>query len=77
MDGAKDERRIRVNSIHPGYIHTEMMEATCYGANTAALKRASKRSPSATPSAAWASRRNIANGAIFLASEESSFITRH
>ena len=30
LDGAKDERRIRVNSIHPGYIHTEMMEATCY-----------------------------------------------
>ncbi len=74
LDGAKDERRIRVNSIHPGYIHTEMMEATCYseyGSLEAGLAAIAKRHPIGRVG----QPRDIANGAIFLASEESSFIT--
>ena len=74
LDGAKDERRIRVNSIHPGYIHTEMMEATCYrdyGSLEAGLKELAKQHPIGRVG----KPEDIANGAIFLASEESSFIT--
>ena len=74
LDGAKDERRIRVNSIHPGYIHTEMMEATCYrdyGSLEAGLRELAKQHPIGRVG----KPEDIANGAIFLASEESSFIT--
>ena len=74
LDGAKDERRIRVNSIHPGYIHTEMMEATCYrdyGSLEAGLKELAKQHPIGRVG----EPEDIANGAIFLASEEASFIT--
>ena len=74
LDGAKDERRIRVNSIHPGYIHTEMMEATCYrdyGSLEAGLEALAKQHPIGRVG----KPEDIANGAIFLASEESSFIT--
>ena len=74
LDGAKDERRIRVNSIHPGYIHTEMMETTCYseyGSLEAGLEAIAKRHPIGRVG----KPQDIANGAIFLASEESSFIT--
>ena len=74
LDGAKDERRIRVNSIHPGYIHTEMMEATCYseyGSLEAGIEALAKRHPIGRVG----KPEDIANGAIFLASEESSFIT--
>ncbi len=74
LDGAKDERRIRVNSIHPGYIHTEMMEATCYrdyGSLEAGIEALAKQHPIGRVG----KPEDIANGAIFLASEESSFIT--
>ena len=74
LDGAKDERRIRVNSIHPGYIHTEMMEATCYrdyGSLEAGLRELAKQHPIGRVG----KPEDIANGAVFLASEESSFIT--
>ncbi len=74
MDGAKDERRIRVNSIHPGYIHTEMMEDTCYrdyGGLEAGLAALGKQHPIGRVG----KPEDIANGVIFLASEEASFIT--
>ena len=74
LDGAKDERRIRVNSIHPGYIHTEMMEDTCYrdyGSLEAGLAALAKQHPIGRVG----KPEDIANGVIFLASEESSFIT--
>ena len=74
LDGAKDERRIRVNSIHPGYIHTEMMEATCYrdyGSLEAGLAALAKQHPIGRVG----KPEDIANGVVFLASEESSFIT--
>jgi len=74
LDGARDERRIRVNSIHPGYIHTEMMEATCYrdyGSLEAGLKALARQHPIGRVG----QPEDIANGVVFLASEESSFIT--
>ena len=74
LDGAKDERRIRVNSIHPGYIHTEMMEATCYrdyGSLEAGLAELAKQHPIGRVG----KPEDIANGVVFLASAESSFVT--
>ena len=74
LDGAKDPRRIRVNSIHPGYIHTEMMEATCYrdyGSLEAGLAELAKQHPIGRVG----KPEDIANGVVFLASAESSFVT--
>ena len=74
LDGAKDPRRIRVNSIHPGYIHTEMMEATCYrdyGSLEAGLAELAKQHPIGRVGRP----EDIANGVVFLASAESSFVT--
>ena len=74
LDGAKDPRHIRVNSIHPGYIHTEMMEATCYrdyGSLEAGLAELAKQHPIGRVG----KPEDIANGVVFLASAESSFVT--
>ena len=74
LDGAKDERRIRVNSIHPGYIHTEMTEATCYrdhGSLEAGLEALARQHPIGRVG----QPEDIANGVVFLASDDSSFIT--
>lgn len=74
LDGAKDGREIRVNSIHPGYIHTEMMEDTChrdYGSLEAGLEALARLHPIGRVG----KPEDIANGVLFLASEESSFVT--
>jgi NAD(P)-dependent dehydrogenase (short-subunit alcohol dehydrogenase family) len=74
LDGAKDGKEIRVNSLHPGYIHTEMMEDTCYrdyGSLEAGLAELGKLHPIGRVG----EPEDIANGVLFLASEESSFIT--
>ena len=74
LDGARDGKEIRVNSIHPGYIHTEMMEATCYrdyGSLEAGLEALGKLHPIGRVG----KPEDIANGVVFLASTESSFIT--
>ena len=63
-----------MNSIHPGYIHTEMMEATCYrdyGSLEAGLAALAKQHPIGRVG----KPEDIANGVVFLASEESSFVT--
>ncbi len=74
LDGAKDGKEIRVNSIHPGYIRTEMMEDTCYrdyGSLEAGLEALGKLHPIGRVGKPV----DIANGVVFLASAESSFIT--
>lgn len=74
LDGAKSGREIRVNSVHPGYIHTEMMEDTCYrdyGSLEAGLEALARLHPIGRVG----KPEDIANGVLFLASEESSFVT--
>ncbi len=74
LDGAKDGRNIRVNSIHPGYIHTEMMEDTCYrdyGSLEAGLEALGKLHPIGRVG----KPEDIANGVLFLASDEAGFVT--
>ena len=58
---------IRVNSIHPGVIDTPMLGDTSTAANAKIVK--------ATPLRRMGEPREIANVALFLASDESSFMT--
>lgn len=72
LDGAK--AGIRVNSVHPGYIHTAMMEDTChrdYGSLEKGLAELGKLHPIGRVGLP----EDIANGVLFLASDEASFIT--
>ncbi|MBZ7924778.1 glucose 1-dehydrogenase [Ensifer adhaerens] len=62
---AKD--RIRVNSLHPGLTLTEMVAAQA--------AEITQRVVAMTPLGRGCDPREIANGALFLASDEASFIT--
>jgi len=62
------DRKIRVNSVHPGYVRTPMM--------TEALDEASvKVAAQAVPVKRVAEPDEVANLVLFLASDESAFIT--
>src|SRR5699024_987996 len=63
-----DEYSIRVNSIHPGVIITPMSEDSFDSDNKHPLK-------DATPWPELGEAKDIAFGALFLASDESKFIT--
>jgi len=72
LDGAK--AGIRVNSVHPGYIHTAMMEETChrdYGGLEEGLAELGKLHPIGRVG----EPEDVANGVLFLASNEAGFIT--
>lgn len=58
---------IRVNSIHPGFIATPLTDAQDPGVNEYVV--------SMTPMGRAGTPQEIANGAIFLASDEASFVT--
>ncbi|MBB5751328.1 SDR family NAD(P)-dependent oxidoreductase [Prosthecomicrobium pneumaticum] len=58
---------IRVNSLHPGFIDTPLTQSQDPGINAAVI--------AATPMKRAGTTREIANGALFLASDESSFMT--
>lgn len=74
LDCAKAKNGIRVNSVHPGYIHTAMMEDTCrrdYGDIPTGLKELGKLHPIGRVG----EPEEIADGVLFLASDESKFVT--
>lgn len=58
---------IRVNSLHPGFIDTPLTQSQDPGMNAFVV--------AATPMKRAGTTREIANGALFLASDESSFMT--
>ncbi len=64
---------IRVNSLHPGYIHTSMFETdiAAYGSFDAKMKKVSALHPIGRVG----QPEEIAAGVVFLASDESSFMT--
>jgi 3alpha(or 20beta)-hydroxysteroid dehydrogenase len=62
-------KNVRCNSIHPGYIRTPMMAAATDEEGGAAL--------SMIPLARLADPSEVSNLCVFLASDESSFITGH
>ncbi len=62
---------IRVNAIAPGWIRTKMSESV--GSDPKALKQ----SESEIPMGRWAEPSEIANVALFLASDAASYVTGH
>ena len=74
LECGRDGSGIRVNSIHPGYIHTVMMEDTCrrdYGDIAKGLAELGKLHPIGRVG----EPEEIAAGVLYLASDESKFIT--
>jgi NAD(P)-dependent dehydrogenase (short-subunit alcohol dehydrogenase family) len=67
LQAAKD--RIRVNSVHPGFIDTPMTRHA-HAINSVAEERLA-----ATPLGRFGSPDDIANGCLFLASDESAYVT--
>lgn len=64
--------QIRVNSVHPGYIMTPMVEKIVQGNNSQAFLEKVKM---LHPIGRLGEPQEIANGVLFLASDEASFIT--
>jgi NAD(P)-dependent dehydrogenase (short-subunit alcohol dehydrogenase family) len=74
LECGRDGSGIRVNSIHPGYIHTAMMEADCirdYGDIPTGLAEFGKLHPIGHVG----KPEDIAAGVLYLASDESKFVT--
>jgi NAD(P)-dependent dehydrogenase (short-subunit alcohol dehydrogenase family) len=67
--------RVRVNSIHPGYIETPMvMGALAHGGAEAQAARI-RELTAAHPIGRMGRPEDIANGVLYLASDEASFVT--
>lgn len=58
---------IRVNSVHPGFIHTALTDAQASGLNKAVID--------ATPMRRGGTPLEVAYGCLYLASDESSYVT--
>ena len=74
LECGRDGSGIRVNSVHPGYIHTAMMEDTCrrdYGDIPTGLAALGKLHPIGRVG----EPEEIAAGVLYLASDESKFVT--
>lgn len=73
LEGA--EHGIRVNSIHPSPVDNRMMRSLEEGFAPGAAEEAKKGFEQTIPLKRYADNSDIANLALFLASDESSFIT--
>lgn len=69
---AKAGYNIRVNSVHPGYINTPMVQKAMSGEHGEAVRA---HLVSLHPIGRLGEPEDIANGVLFLASDESSFMT--
>ena len=73
LDCARRGYRIRVNSIHPGYIWTPMVEEFLNGFQDGKERRAAL--DALHPIGHMGDPEDIANGILYLASDESKFMT--
>ncbi|NDH52063.1 MAG: glucose 1-dehydrogenase [Betaproteobacteria bacterium] len=67
--------RIRVNSLHPGVIRTPMVENAFAALPPADRQALIARLEAQVPLGAWGEPVDIANGVLFLASDESRYMT--
>jgi 3(or 17)beta-hydroxysteroid dehydrogenase len=79
LEFARNGDRIRVNSIHPGVIDTDMgqqtFETRARYAGDNDLDAARRRGLATHPIGRFGTAGDIANGIVFLASDESAFMT--
>jgi 3(or 17)beta-hydroxysteroid dehydrogenase len=79
LEFARKNYRIRVNSIHPGVIDTDMGQQTfeirAHYAGDGDLEAARQRGLATHPIGRFGTAGDIANGIVFLASDESAFMT--
>jgi 3(or 17)beta-hydroxysteroid dehydrogenase len=79
LEFARKGYRIRVNSIHPGLIETEMtkqsFEARVRSGSISDVEAARKMRIDAHPIGRLGTPTDIANGIVFLASDDASFMT--
>jgi NAD(P)-dependent dehydrogenase (short-subunit alcohol dehydrogenase family) len=68
-------RKIRVNSIHPSPVNNRMMRSIEEGASAGHAEDAKKQFEASIPLGRYAEPREIAQLVIFLASDDSQFIT--
>ncbi|SOC44981.1 SDR family NAD(P)-dependent oxidoreductase [Ureibacillus acetophenoni] len=73
IEVAKDN--IRVNSIHPSPVNTRMMRSLEAGFNPENVEEAKKQLTQKIPLGRYGESEDIANLVLFLASDESTFIT--
>ncbi len=69
------ERKIRVNTIHPGPVNNDMMRRIEKDMSPENPKEVLKGFESAVPFGRYAESRELAEMALFLASDESKYIT--
>jgi len=75
LECGRDGSGIRVNSIHPGYIHTAMMEDTCKRDYDGDIPKGLAELGKLHPMGRVGQPDEIAAGVVYLASEESKFVT--
>lgn len=68
-------RKIRVNSIHPAPVDNRMMRSIEEGFSPGQAEAVKKDFENTIPLKRYATNQDIANGVLFLASDESKFIT--
>jgi NAD(P)-dependent dehydrogenase (short-subunit alcohol dehydrogenase family) len=69
------ESKVRVNSIHPAPVNTRMMRSLESGMSPGDADSAKEAQEAAIPLARYGESEDIANLVVFLASDESEFIT--
>ena len=74
LEGAKD--KIRVNSVHPGIIETPIWDAILPGGESGRNRGdLNARATQSVPTGVLGQPQDIANGILFLASDQSSYMT--
>ena len=74
LEGAKD--KIRVNSVHPGIIETPIWDAILPGGEAGRNRGdLNARATQSVPTGVLGQPQDIANGILFLASDQSSYMT--